>query len=953
MLHRGTTENSKTIATMKNLFKKMMLVAVAAMAFVACQNEPEDINVTAKQVTVNISGDLVDTRSYFGEPDETAKTYPSKWAGGEKVAFSLNEAALVEATNTLDGTRATFSVALADDDKTEGTIYAFSPKGVFDDTNATNNEGGFTRLNTQYHDAFVVIPEVQNPSTTSVDPSVHLLAGAYSYTDGLPTSVNMQFKHVAAYAKMTIKDFTEVIKKVEVTASEPLAGSSCWYYYAGEKVGQLTNANKTTITVMNPAESNYDFWFGCAPADLASGTLSVKVYAANGDTYTKALNIAGKNFAFNQGGVSRFTVSITAENKDEVVDMTIEDGQYVIAGEYDGKYYALPSANKTTAGTIDYSEITVTDGKVAAADAAGYVWTVAAADGGYTFFNGEQYLTGTGNNTSLKTEETSAVWALDDSVDYGYKFISPKEATRYLSFRYGDTKKFGTYKNYGDGEYFGVHLLPIDGVVKSRLAKPALTAEVQNANEIVVSWSAVDGAKNYTVTLDGGTPETITATTKTYTGLEYSKEYTITVVANPENEEQYVASEEASATVNTGADPSVVVTEGYRLITTLAELTTGEYVIAAKVGDAYYAMGNTIAAKISGVSVTVSANKVISTSDAEGKVWNITRSGANITIKSGSNYLKYGSSTSFANGGSTAYNWTPRVSDNDTFRIIATATASASTVRAIVYRASSYQQFGAYSQGNVDGTEYYDVMLFKKTTESGGGEEPADPVKLTMSALTTTATSDSITVSWTAVSGAQNYAVSLNGGAATTVTGTSHTFTGLTASTSYDVSVVAKGDGVNYTDSDAATATETTEAAQSGGGASSKTVTIDSSYFTGSYNKTEPGNTFTVDGYDFYGFYTLKSTTKIQMYKGQGYVANKSSLGKITKIVVTYDASDANKNCTLYVGSSERPSTTTVSASKSGNVHTYDCSAGDYSFFKLKNGSGAGYVTSIEVTFEN
>lgn len=137
------------------------------------------------------------------------------------------------------------------------------------------------------------------------------------------------------------------------------------------------------------------------------------------------------------------------------------------------------------------------------------------------------------------------------------------------------------------------------------------------------------------------------------------------------------------------------------------------------------------------------------------------------------------------------------------------------------------------------------------------------------------------------------------------------------------------------------------------GGSAATTLTIDSSFFTGTYNKTEPGNTFTVDGYDFYGFYTMKSTTKIQMYKNQGYVANKSSLGKITKIVVTYDASDSNQNCTLYVGTSERPSTTTITASKNGNVHTYDCSTGSYSFFKLKNGSGAGYVTTIEVTFEN
>ena len=923
----------------------MMLVAVAAMAFVACQNEPEDINVTAKQVTVNISGDLVDTRSYFGEPDETAKTYPSKWAGGETVAFSLNEAALVEATNTLDGTRATFSVALADDDTTEGTIYAFSPKGVFNGSSATNNEGGFTGLNTQYHDAYVVIPEVQKPSTTSVDPSVHLLAGAYSYTEGLPSAVSMQFKHVAAYAKMTIKDFTEVIEKVEVTASEPLAGSGCWYYYAGDKVGQLTNANKTTITVMNPAESNYDFWFGCAPADLATGTLSVKVYAANGDTYTKALNIAGKNFAFNQGGVSRFTVSITAENKDEVVDMTIEDGQYVIAGEYDGKYYALPSANKTTAGTIDYYEIAVTDGKVAAADAAGYVWTVAAADGGYTFFNGEQYLTGNGNNTSLKTEETAAVWALDVSVDYGYKFISPEESTRYLSFRYGDIKKFGAYKNYGDGEYFGVHLLPIDGVVKSRLAKPALTAEVQNANEIVVSWSAVAGAKNYTVTLNDGTPETITATEKTYTGLEYSAEYTITVVANPENEEQYVASEEASATVNTGADPSVVVTEGYKLITTLAELTTGEYVIAAKVGNVYYAMGNTIAAKIDGVSVTVSANNVISTSDAAGKVWNITRSGADITIKSGSDYLKYGSSTSFANGGSTAYNWTPSVSDNDTFRII----ASTSTGRAILYQESG-NRFGSYATSNTSG--YFDVMLFKKTTESGGGEEPdpdpEDPVQLAQpTGLSATATTNTATVTWATVANASSYNVTVGITTQNVTATTTATFDGLTPDTTYNVSVVAVGDGTTYTNSEAATTTVKT-LAESGGGVATTTATITFSDlgYTGTTNMWElnpaaieiDANTSVTfsKGTNANGCKYYVNGSAVRCYGGAYFTV--SSTKTIVKIELVYGTGGDSNAITTDCGTFDS--------------HTWTGSSNSVKF-TIDGSSGNRRIAGVKVTYEN
>ena len=897
---------------MKNLFKKMMLVAVVAMAFVACQNEPEDINVTAKQVTVNISGDLVDTRSYFGEPDETAKTYPSKWAGGEKVAFSLNEAALVEATNTLEGSRATFSVALADDSTTEGTIYAFSPKGVYNGPSATDNEGGFTGLNTTYHDAYVVIPEVQNPSTTSVDPSVHLLAGAYNYTDGLPSAVNMEFKHVAAYAKMTIKDFTEVIEKVEVTASESLAGSGCWYYYAGEKVGQLTNADKETITVMNPAQSNYDFWFGCAPADLAAGTLSVKVYAANGDTYTKALNIAGKNFAFNQGGVSRFTVSITAANKDEAVDMTIEDGQYVIAGKYEDKYYALPSANKTTAGTIDYYEITVTDGKVAAADAAGYVWTVAAADGGYTFFNGEQYLTGTGNNTSLKTEETAAVWALDDSVDYGYKFISPKEATRYLSFRYGgDTKKFGTYKNYGDGEYFGVHLLPIDGVVKSRLTKPVLTAEVQNVNEIVVSWSAVAGAKNYTLTLNDGAPETITATAKTYTGLEYSTPYTITVVANPENEEQYLASEEASATVNTGADPNAT-----QLI------ADGDYVIIASNANktSYFALSSTpISSRLASVDVVCEEDATSFLTSDETLIWTIkaTDGGYNI-ISSGGKYLHW-SSGNYANTSGTA------VSVVD---IKESATAGRYNIiwggddTRLLARNNSNAYFAFYT-----GSGYKDLLIIPAEQGVVVAQKLAMPGNLKATAESTT-----VSVTWDAVQHADSYAVTC-GGVTKNTTSTSCEFANLDPTTTYTVSVVAKGDGTYYSDSDAATTTVTTGESQQTGGAGS--VTFD--FSNGETALTITPITITKNGN------TGWRTESFRINSGAGanaIVLTADSGYNITKIEFTYTTTGYNGLL----------STTTGTYTLSGTSATWTGSSNSVSF---NNASKQARITKLVVTYEN
>ena len=669
MLHRGTTENSKTIATMKNLFKKMMLVAVAAMAFVACQNEPEDINVTAKQVTVNISGDLVDTRSYFGEPDETAKTYPSKWAGGETVAFSLNEAALVEATNTLDGTRATFSnVAFADDEKTEGTIYAFSPKGVFNGSSATNNEGGFTRLNTQYQDAFVVIPEVQNPTTTSVDPSVHLLAGAYSYTDGLPTAVNMQFKHVAAYAKMTIKDFTAVIKKVEVTASEPLAGSSCWYYYAGEKVGQLINADKTTITVMNPAESNYDFWFGCAPADLTSGTLSVKVYAANGDTYTKALNIAGKNFAFNQGGVSRFTVSITAANKDEAEEEIVgdfklvkslselTDGEYVIAAKSGGVYYAM---SNTIEPKIDGVEVAVVNETIASADAEGYVYKIDNTGSAFTIqsVSDSKYLK-YASNTDIGSQTTAYNWTIMEGTNGTFRLVSGTSG-RGLIYRGSTTNRFGGYAlsnaTATSTEYYDIELFKKttesgggeEPEGPEQLAQPTnLTASNITSESFTISWSADANASSYAVSLNGADPQSVDGTSYSFTDLDAETSYTVSVVAKGDDT-YYSDSEAATTTVKTLADEPIGGTVVDVLTASLFTATSTTYTDFSGVTVTSGAVYSGNSSKTSGGAIQLrsnNSNSGIVTTTSGGKVRSIT-----VTYESGSKTMDvYGKNTAYS-----------------------------------------------------------------------------------------------------------------------------------------------------------------------------------------------------------------------------------------------------------------------------------------------------------------
>ena len=97
-------------------------------------------------------------------------------------------------------------------------------------------------------------------------------------------------------------------------------------------------------------------------------------------------------------------------------------------------------------------------------------------------------------------------------------------------------------------------------------------------------------------------------------------------------------------------------------------------------------------------------------------------------------------------------------------------------------------------------------------------EEPdPDPEQLKAPVVTATTTANSVTLTWTAVENVSSYEVTFINGTTTNVTKTTETtFTAsdLTASTDYTYSVVAKGDGENYTDSEAATGTAKTAAAE-------------------------------------------------------------------------------------------------------------------------------------------
>lgn len=938
----------------------MMFVAVAAMGITACQNEPTEINVSAKKVTIEVIGELDATRSSFGDFVENgdADYYPSKWDGGEQVVFSLNEAPLVTAENTGTGSKATFSVELTEETPTtEGTIYAFSPKGTFNGSSATDNVGGFTGLNTKYDDAYVVIPDVQNPSTTSVDPAAHLLAGKATYTNGLPAAVKMEFNHAAAYGRMEITNFAEEITKVEITASEALAGSSCWYYYAGAQEGQLTNADKETITINNPATDNKVFWFGCAPADLSEGTLEVKVYTADA-SYTKEIDFASKDlelgFAFVQGQVANFRVSMSGVAKDDDSSASSDvytkvtstanagEGTYLIVYEagsvaFNGGLTTLDAANNN-------SSVTITDNTIesnATTDAMAF--TITAVSGGYTIQSASGYYIGqTSNANGLKSNTTTTYDnTITFNADGSANVVSGGAYLRYN--KNSGSYRFRYYKSDTYNNQQAIALYKKGGETgggepaTTPLTAPEVTATA-DGNSITVSWGAVEGAANYTVSCDGFDDKTVTGTSVTYTELEYSTKYTFEVVANPADADTtHTASAAGTASATTEADPNAT-----QLI------DDGDYVIIATNNTTQWALSaEANGTRLNSVDVTYAGEATFETPLTE-IIWTIKYVGGKYTMSNGGKYIncKGGNDASTTDEATYVY---INESEDETGRY--NIVWSEDSERLLARNSTAANNYFAFYAG----TQQNDLFIV-----------PAEKIIVEATTLpaptgveASNITESSATITWTAVANATGYSVTYNG-TTTSVEENSCELTGLTDNTDYSVTVVAKGDGgVYYNDSAASAVCEFTTLEAASGGEVVDVLTA--SLFTAtSTTYTDFSGVTVTSGAVYSGNSSKTSGGAIQLRSknSNSGIVTTTSGGKVRSITVKYESGsntmDVYGKNTAYSAASDLYSSGTRgtkigSISGSGTITI----TGDYEYIGIRSNSGALYITSIEITYEN
>jgi chitinase len=149
--------------------------------------------------------------------------------------------------------------------------------------------------------------------------------------------------------------------------------------------------------------------------------------------------------------------------------------------------------------------------------------------------------------------------------------------------------------------------------------------------------------------------------------------------------------------------------------------------------------------------------------------------------------------------------WTP---DTSTWKQLSTTfTTGASTTSVSVYTHGWYGQAAYYAD---------DISVYGP--DGGGGSDPAPTVPATPTGVSVSSTtSSSVSLAWSAVSGATGYNVYQSGTKITAVTGTSATVTGLAASTSYSFQVTATNSAGESGKSTAVTGTTTATGGGGGG----------------------------------------------------------------------------------------------------------------------------------------
>lgn len=418
----------------------------------------------------------------------------------------------------------------------------------------------------------LTVPQEQTPTESSYDPKADILVSENPVvTESVPSKISFKFARMVAFAKMTLVGIPagEKIEKVVFSSVAKPAGA---VEFKVQEQGTLENAkwynNYEDITLNlggRTATGEDVVWFVTVPTDLSGTSFTVTV-ATDRANYTKSVDLAGKTLNFERADVAQFRVTDLVEEQKPQVYKLMTDITALTAG--DKVIFCTKNTASSTAKLLSTtadgsalkftSSVTVTDALEVAtetlpADAALFVVENGVDADTFAFKSAEGYLYGNydsenwSNKLSFKADkDAEASWQVTMSSS-NYVTLYNTLHSRYLNNYYGSKFNFagsqGTYYYYIyyiDGAATEEPETPVvpEQPVVTPLEAPVVTATA-TANTVTVEWTAVEGAKDYTVVC-GEQSVTVAATTATFENVAAGS-YKVTVTANPADETLHVA----------------------------------------------------------------------------------------------------------------------------------------------------------------------------------------------------------------------------------------------------------------------------------------------------------------------------------------------------------------------------------------------------------------------------
>ena len=462
---------------MKKFMKSLMLVAVAAMSFASCSNNFEDVNNSTETFSLTIESEKPalesDSRTEFNngsiiwtENDQIRACYYHTSGVWSKYYASTQN------TVTDGGAKATFTNFTefpAVSGEGTYTFYAGYPKNAIGGSNTYAPTAGELSVE--------LLTEQTMPNLGTFDANADIMVGVSpEVVDAPATTVSAMWTRLVAHGCVTLKNLAaetgEIVKTVTFTAPEGVNLTGTGKVNFTEQTMTALNNNTVTVALPTGTEAKVaelPVWFCSAPATIAAGAnFTVAVETTRG-TYTRTITAKSNGINFMQNryntlGVDMATAEFVAAEVSGVVFQQITSvaelttGEYVMAAKYNGTFYAIKSPFVLSSGKIAstaMSTMTVVEGQVAEADAAGHVFTLTANGNSVSVFDGANYIV-YDSGTNFKLQTASANWTVVYDKDM-FQFAM----TRYFLFNWNSGNyRFGGYatSNWGGTDYSGLYL---------------------------------------------------------------------------------------------------------------------------------------------------------------------------------------------------------------------------------------------------------------------------------------------------------------------------------------------------------------------------------------------------------------------------------------------------------------------------------------------------------------